>query len=107
NPRWRLSPLVRNDLCCRGHHCFGASGLRAVWGHADLALRNLLRSASAILCWSLSTRRIDNDLDGAPIGIRGGALPFPESQGLELRIIKGEIADEVVSHHQAAPRRQD
>src|SRR6202790_663131 len=67
---------------------------------------NLLRTDGADLCRSLRIRRVDNDLDGAPIGIRVRALSFAESQSLELRIIEGEIRDEVISHPHGAGLRQ-
>src|SRR6267378_1981268 len=61
----------------------------------------------ASLCWSFGVGRIDNDLDGAPTRIRVRAFSFPESECFELRIIKGEIADEVVSHDHGASLCED
>src|SRR5579864_7661801 len=68
---------------------------------------NLLGADGADLRRRLRFRRIDNDVYLAPTGIRVRALPLAKPQGLELRVIKGEIGDEVVADDHSARLSQD
>src|ERR1700680_1426310 len=50
---------------------------------------------------------VDNDLDSSPARVRVCAKLLAYSQGLELGIVKTEIADEIGAHYRGASLRQD